>query len=148
MNVSRTSTMISITVTSRFHNIFLCFYWNILTRSRYLLCLSRSFISLCGKIHRLLVCRGLAPIRGDCPVKALNNLMVSETRIGEIYGYVKRLHALESEKHWKHWRLSVVQVRNFYNLLDFNGFNTRRATHNFYYADCSIWPTPHVRGIS
>ena len=31
----------------------------------------------------------------------------------------------------KHWRLSVVQVRNFYYLLDFYVFNTRRKRHNF-----------------
>ena len=38
----------------------------------------------------------------------------------------------------KRWRLSVVQVRNVYSLLDFS-LSTRgeRERHNFYYADCS-----------
>ena len=37
--------------------------------------------------------------------------------IWEMYRYVKRSYVSESEKQSKHWRLSVVQVRNFYYLL-------------------------------
>ena len=41
----------------------------------------------------------------------------------------------------KPWRLSLVQVRNFYYFLDFKVLRLEeRETHNFYYADCSIWP--------
>ena len=35
----------------------------------------------------------------------------------------------------KHWRLSLVQVRNVYWLLVFR--HEERERHNFYYADCS-----------
>ena len=37
----------------------------------------------------------------------------------------------------KHWRLSLVQVRNVYWLLEFSLRHEERETHNFYYADCS-----------
>ena len=40
-------------------------------------------------------------------------------------------------KHAEHWRLPLVQVRNFYWLLE---FSLSRERHNFYYADRSIWP--------
>ena len=39
----------------------------------------------------------------------------------------------------KHWRHSVVRVRNVYQLLDFS-FSTQEERHNSYYADCTIWP--------
>ena len=40
----------------------------------------------------------------------------------------------------KHWRLSLVRVRNVYWLLEVSLFDTRRERHNFYYADRSIEP--------
>ena len=45
------------------------------------------------------------------------------------------------EKSPKHWPLSLVQVRNVYELFfTFSFRDTRRERHNFYYADRSIWP--------
>ena len=39
----------------------------------------------------------------------------------------------------KHWRLSLIQVQNYYWLLEFS-LLTREERDNFYYADYSIWP--------
>ena len=39
----------------------------------------------------------------------------------------------------KHWRLSLFRYETFITFLTFR-FSTRGEKHNFYYADCSIWP--------
>ena len=46
----------------------------------------------------------------------------------------------------KHWRLSWFRYETFITFLIFR-FSTRgeRDTHNFYYADCSIWPDNALR---
>ena len=72
-----------------------------------------------------------------------------------IYGYVERSHALKSEKHSKHWRLSWFRYETFITFLTFRFFETRKEGHNFIMLTVPFDPTtrgasrrPHWSGLT
>ena len=93
------------------------------------------------RIHRLFLCRGVRLPRTSVLDMTLNHLRVmlySPDTTRQIYRYVKCSYTSESRNTDDSLGSGTKRLLTFF--FTFSFFDTRKERHNFYYADCSIWP--------